>query len=207
MKRVPRIWVVGISILCLMLWTNCSKPASELKPYRLLHEPSTHVKDRVKMEVFVDFYCPHCHHFEALLLPALRSEFGNRLDVTEIGLPVIRNKPLLPFELYEVALAEGKGTAMAKVLFRTLQDEKLDIQDPAVESNVITEVGLDPDFVKQRLASGGPARALNDGIARAARDGVQGTPTILLDGYVLTENSSVENLSMLIHKLLAGETL
>jgi thiol:disulfide interchange protein DsbA len=175
-------------------------------PYRLLKEPFTHVPGKVKLEVFVDFYCPHCHHFETTVLPELMREFGTRLEVTQIGFPIIQNKPRTPFELYEAARAEGKGAAMAKVLFRALQDEGLDIRDPTVEGKILKEVGLDPTAIKRRLSSGQPKRALDEGIARADRHGVRFTPTVLLDGHVLAEVTTAENLKPLIRKLLAGET-
>jgi len=179
----------------------------EPMPYRLLKEPSMHTAGKVKLEIFVDFYCPHCHRFEASVLPELRKEFGDKLEVTEVGFPVIRNKPVLPFELYEAARAEGKGAAMAHVLFRVLQDEKRDIENPDVQALVIKESDLNVDVVTKRLASGDPKRRLEEGISRGNRYGVHATPTVLLDGYVLSEVPTEETLRPLIGKLLSGESL
>jgi len=176
-------------------------------PYRILKEPSINTPDRVKVEVFVDFYCPHCHHFETTVLPLLEREFGDRMDVTAIGFPVIRNKPETPFLLYEAARAEGKGVSMARVLFRVLHDEKKNIQDPGVEAKVVKEAGLEPASVKKRLDSGDPERRFKEGIARAEHFRVHSTPTVLLDNYVLVEDASADVLSPLIHKLLAGEEI
>jgi len=201
--RIER-WLGALGVFCLLLGAS-SVASFDPQPYRLLKEPSTHAPGKVKMEVFVDFYCPHCHHFEAAVLPELQKEFGSKLEVMEIGFPVIRDRPRLPFELYEAARAERKGAAMAKALFRALQDEGKDIRDPAVEAGLIKEVGLDPGALKKRLASGEPKRALEAGIAQGERDGVRFTPTVLLDGYVLAEVTTAENLKPLIRKLLAGE--
>ena len=196
-----------MSWVCLAMGLTGSTEAapSDPVPYRILKEPSTHAKGKVKLEVFVDFYCPHCHHFETTVLPVLEREFGAKLEVTAIGVSVIRNKPQTPFLLYEAARAEGKGTAMARILFRVLQDEKQDIQDSSVEAKVLKEAGLDPASVKKRLASEDPKRRYEEGIARANRYGVRFTPTVLLDGYVLAEDTSADALRPLIHKLLAGE--
>jgi len=173
--------------------------------YRLLKEPPIHTTGTVKMEVFVDFYCPHCHRFETSVLPVLMKEYGDKLEVTEIGLPVIRNKPMLPFEFHEAAVAMGKGPEMARALFHVLQDENGDIEIPEVRIRIAREAGVDPDELKKRLLTGVPKRDIDKNIERAARDGVNGTPTAILDGYVLTDTPTVENLRPIINKLLAGQ--
>ncbi len=200
-------WIAILSCACLVLGLAGGVEAAPADPvpYRILKEPSTHVPGKVKLEVFVDFYCPHCHHFEATVLPELRREFGSKLEVTGIGYPIIRNKPRTPFELYEAARAEGKGDAMAKVLFRVLQDERLDVREAPVATRTLKEAGLDPGAITKRLISGEAKRSLDEGIARADRYGVRVTPTVLLDGHVLAENTTAANLRQLIRRLLAGE--
>lgn len=206
-KGLGTYWsaILGCACLVLGLTGGMEAAPADPVPYRILKEPSTHASGKVKMEVFVDFYCPHCHHFEATVLPELRREFGARLEVTAIGFPIMRNKPRTPFDLYEAARAEGKGEAMAKVLFRVLQDERLDVREAAVATRALKEAGLDPGAITKRLISGEAKRSVGEGIARANRYGVRVTPTVLLDGYVLTEDTTVANLRMLIRRLLAGE--
>ena len=204
MKTSYRTRCGMFGVLCLSLWAQAGM-ASEPSPYRLLKEPSIHTSGKVKVEVFVDFYCPHCHHFETTVLPILKREFNDRLEVITTGFPVIRNKPETPFLLYEAARADGKGVDMARILFRVLHDEKGDLQDPGVEARVVREAGLQPASVTKLLASGDPERRFKEGIARAEHLGVLSTPTVLLDDHVLVEEASAEVLSPLIHKLLAGE--
>jgi predicted DsbA family dithiol-disulfide isomerase len=96
---------------------------------------------------------------------------------------------------------------MAKVLFRVLQDERLDVREAAVATKAFKEAGLDPGAISKRLISGEAKRSLEEGIARAERYGVRYTPTVLLDGHVLAEITTAENLKPLIRKLLAGEKL
>lgn len=199
-------WLGTLGVLCFLVGAS-GAASSELQSHRLLKEPSTHASGKVKMEVFVDFYCPHCHHFEATVLPELRREFGAKLEVTAIGFPIMRGKPRTPFDLYEAARAEGKGEAMAKVLFRVLQDERLDVREAAVATRVLKEAGLDPGAISKRLISGEAKRSVEGGIARADRYGVRVTPTALLDGHVLAEDTTAANLRQLIRRLLAGEKL
>ena len=212
MKRTKAFgtpWIAILGCVCLVLGLTGSMETALADPAsnRILKEPSTRMAGKVKMEVFVDFYCPHCHHFEATVLPELRREFGAKLEVTQTGLPLIRNKPRTPFELYEAARAEGKGEAMAKVLFRVLQDERLDVREGAVATRSLKEAGLDPGAISKRLISGEAKRSLEEGIARANRYSVRVTPTVLLDGYVLVEDTTAANLRQLIRKLLSGEKL
>jgi predicted DsbA family dithiol-disulfide isomerase len=72
---------------------------------------------------------------------------------------------------------------------------------------VIKESDLNVDVVTKRLASGDPKRRLEEGISRGNRYGVHATPTVLLDGYVLSDVPTAENLRPLVQKLLAGERL
>ena len=198
---------LGASVLAgLLAWTTPATP-SQPPPYRLLNEPSTHVVGKVKLELFVDFYCPHCHHFETAVLPELTREFGRALDVTQTGFPIIHNKPDTPFLLYEAARAEGRGAQVAALLFRTLHDDRLDIQDPRVEGKVLTEAGLNPDTIRKRLASGEPKQTMDREVARVQRYGVQSVPAGLIDGHILVEEMTAETLRPLIRKLLADGRL
>ncbi|HKE62770.1 MAG TPA: disulfide bond formation protein DsbA, partial [Nitrospira sp.] len=69
----------------------------------LKDEASTHRPGKVKLVEFADFYCPHCHHFDGEGLPILEKEFGNKLETTMVGFPVIRGKLPTPFDMYEQA--------------------------------------------------------------------------------------------------------
>jgi len=211
MKRGSAKQLIIILVITLSwhagLFLPITVQSGQTVPYRILKEPSTHTAGKVQMEIFVDFYCPHCHRFETEVLPILTREFGTKLEVKEVGFPVIRNKPRLPFELYEAARGEGRGDAMARILFRVLQEEHLDILDPSVEKRVIIEAGMKPEVMQKWLAFGEPRRSLEEGISRGHRYGVESTPTVVLDGYVLTEGPTAANLRTLVQELLSGDRL
>ena len=85
-----------------VLWGSLATAASpELKgKFEILKgEVSTHTPGKVKLTEFADFYCPHCHRFDGEALVLLEKEFGNRLEATMVGFPVIHGKLPTPFDM------------------------------------------------------------------------------------------------------------
>ena len=212
MNRVrKRSWFLIILFLCpLMGLTSLPFLAFAGKPelkgkFELLNEPSAHVVGKVKLIEFADFYCPHCHRFEGEGVPILEKEFGNKLEVTMVGFPVIPGKLPTAFDMYEQAKTMGKGNEMKKVLFRTIHKDRVQILDRAIRELLIREVGLDSVAFEAGLASGKPAKALEDGKRWGERIKVQQTPTVLLDGNIKVEAIDPENLKVIIHSILDGD--
>jgi len=180
-------------------------PAGLKGTFQELKEPSTHTPGKVKMTEFADFYCPHCHMFEQGALPVLEKEFGARLEVTMVGFPVIPGKLPTAFDMYEQARVMGKGTEMKRVLFRTIHKDRLHILDRLIRESLIKEVGLDPVAFEAGLASGKPARAVEEGKKWGQRIDVKQTPTILLDGNIKVEQLATENLITVIRSILDAD--
>lgn len=172
-----------------------------------MKEPSTHTPGKVKLTEFADFYCPHCHMFEQSALPLLEKEFGNKVEVTMVGFPIIPGKLPTAFEMYEQAKMMGKGNEMKRVLFRTIHKDRTEILDRLIREALIKEVGLDVAAFEAGLASGKPVRALEEGKKWGQRVKVQSTPTVLLDGNIKLEADALnpENLKTVIHSILAAD--
>ncbi len=170
-----------------------------------LKEPSLHTPGKVKLFEFADFYCPHCHLFEQTVVPALQKEFGDRLEVTMVGFPVIPAKLPTAFEMYEQAKVMGKGPEMKRVLFRTIHKDKLHVLDRVIRESLAREVGLDPVAFETGLASGKPVQALEHGREWGKRIQVQQTPTVLLDGNIKVEVLDPENLKTVIQSILDSD--
>lgn len=180
---------------------------AELKgKYELLKdEPSTHQKGKVKIVEFADFYCPHCHHFEETGIPLLVKEFGNKIEITMVGFPVIRGKLPTAFDMYEQAKSMGKGNEMKAVLFRTIHKDKIDgVLDRSIRSLLIKEVGLDVAAFEAGLESGKPAKAFEDGRRWGERVKLTSTPSLLLDGNIKVDgaNMTAENVITVIRSIL-----
>jgi thiol:disulfide interchange protein DsbA len=197
--RSALAFMMGVSLLAGV--QSIAAPSLQGK-FEELKEPSTHTPGKVKLTEFADFYCPHCHMFEQAGLPLLEKEFGNKIEVTMVSFPVISGKLPTAFEMYEQARTMGKGPEMRKVLFRTIHKDRLEILDKTIRQVLIKEVGLDTKAFEAGLASGKPAKAVEEGRAWGRRVNVQQTPTILLDGNIKVEAIDPENLKTVIHSIL-----
>lgn len=205
-------WVIGAVAACVLglvglAPVTVSASAALKGKFEELKEPSTHTPGKVKLTEFADFYCPHCHMFEQSALPMLEKEFGDKVEATMVGFPVIPGKLPTAFEMYEQAKMMGKGNEMKRVLFRTIHQDKAQILDRVIREMLIKEVGLDVAAFEAGLASGKPVRAFEEGKKWGQRVKVQSTPTVLLDGNIKLEGDALnpENLKTVIHSILAAD--
>jgi len=206
------------SVVCSAIWSVVvlwGSPAAALpvdlkgKFEILTGEVSTHTPGKVKLKEFADFYCPHCHLFEETGLPLLVKEFGNKLEITMVGFPVIRGKLPTAFDMYEQAKVMGKGNEMKAVLFRTIHKDKIDgVLDRSIREVLIREVGLDPTAFEEGMASGKPAKAVEDGRRWGERIKVSSTPSILLDGNIKVDgaNMTPDNVLTVIRSILDADS-
>lgn len=210
-------WAQWVSVVCavvggaVLLWSApvAALPLDLKGKFEILPgEVSTHTPGKVKLMEFADFYCPHCHHFEETGLPLLVKEFGNKLEITMVGFPVIRGKLPTAFDMYEQARTMGKGNEMRTVLFRTIHKDKIDgVLDRSIREVLIKEVGLDPKAFEEGMASGKPARAVEDGRRWGERIQVSSTPSILLDGNIKVDgaNMTPDNVLTIIRSILDAD--
>lgn len=203
------VWAMGVAGLVLApLVAQATKLELKGKFEILKDETSTHQPGKVKVIEFADFYCPHCHHFEETGVPLLVKEFGNRVEITMVGFPVIPGKLPTPFDMYEQAKMMGKGDQMKAVLFRTIHKEKLDgVLDRSIRSLLIKEVGLDVAAFEAGMESGKPAKLFEEGRKWGERIKVSSTPSILLDGNIKVDgvNMTPENVLTIIRSILEAD--
>ncbi len=201
---------IGIGVLfSIGLWAS-SLFAGELQlkgNYERVNEPSTHTTGKVDIAEFADFYCPHCHMFEQTGIPFLKKEFGDQVEVTMVGYPVIRGMLPTAFLMYEVAKMMGKGPEMQRILFRTIHKDHVAILDRTIRGALIQEVGLDTETFEKKLASREVADAFKAGQAWGNRIRVSSTPTILLDGNIKVEGKHLnpQNLKTVIQSILDAD--
>jgi len=203
------------SAVCAVVWSvvvlwgapsTAASPEMKGKFEVLKGEVSTHTPGKVKLIEFADFYCPHCHRFDGEALPLLEKEFGNKLEATMVGFPVIPGKLPTPFDMYEQAKMMGKGHEMKAVLFRTIHKDKITgVLDRSLREVLIREVGLDPKVFEEGMASGKPAKIFEEGRKWGERIKVQSTPTLLIDGNIKAESIDPENLKLIIQSILDAD--
>ena len=203
------VCVVGVlGLLLAPVAAQAAKPELKGKFEILKDETSTHQPGKVKVIEFADFYCPHCHHFEETGVPLLVKEFGNRVEITMVGFPVIHGKLPTPFDMYEQAKMMGKGDQMKAVLFRTIHKEKLDgVLDRSIRSLLIKEVGLDVATFEAGMESGKPAGLFEEWRKWGERIKVSSTPSLLLDGNIKVDgvNMTPENVITIIRSILEAD--
>ena len=203
------------SSVCAVVWSvvilwgslaTAAPPELKGKFEVLKGEVSTHTPGKVKLIEFADFYCPHCHRFDGEGLVLLQKEFGNKLEATMVGFPVISGKLPTPFDMYEQAKMMGKGNEMKAVLFRTIHTDKITgVLDRSLREVLIKEVGLDPKVFEDGMASGKPAKLFEEGRKWGQRIKVQSTPTVLIDGNIKAESNDPENLKLIIQSILDAD--
>lgn len=208
-------WMRGLVVLVgavglLSVPFNAMAAKLELKgKFEILkEEPSTHQPGKVKVMEFADFYCPHCHHFEETGVPLLLKEFGNKVEITMVGFPVIQGKLPTAFDMYEQAKMMGKGDQMKAILFRTIHKDKVDgVLDRSIRALLIREAGLDVTTFEAGLESGKPARLFEEGRRWGERIKVSSTPSLLLDGNIKVDgaNMTPENVVTIIRSILDAD--
>lgn len=213
-RRWRAVWSVAVVIMGAAVLLNAPSSAQAANPelkgkFELLKdEPSTHQRGKVKIIEFADFYCPHCHHFDETGIPLLAKEFGNKIEVTMVGFPVIQGKLPTAFDMYEQAKAMGKGDEMKTVLFRTIHKDKFGgVLDRSIRSLLIREVGLDVAAFEAGIESGKPARAFEEGRRWGERIKVSSTPSLLLDGNIKVDgaNMTPENVIIIVRSILDAD--
>jgi thiol:disulfide interchange protein DsbA len=203
-KSAASVLLVSVSLLTSMP-ANSAVPAGLQGKFQELPEPSLHTRGKVKLIEFADFYCPHCHLFDSQAIPALKQEFGDKLEVTMVGFPVIPGKLPTAFEMYEQAKIMGKGEEMKRLLFTAIHKDKVQIFDRLIREALVKEVGLDPVAFEAGLASAKPARAFEEGKKWGNRIKVQQTPTVVIDGNIKVEELSIDNLKAVIRSILESD--
>ena len=182
-----------------LLWASSNTIQGE---FELLDEPSKHEKGKVILFEFADFYCPHCHMFERIIVTKLKEEFGDQLEARLIGFPVMPGKLPTAFEMYEQAVTMGKGPEMKQELFGSIHGKKIEVFDKTIRRLLLKKLELDVDTFEKGLASGIPYRTLEKGKAWGERIKVTHTPTIVIDGNIRVANLTEENLKTIIHSIL-----
>lgn len=160
----------------------------------------------VSLEEFGDFQCPPCGLFHPIL-KTMEKEFGPRLRV------IFREYPLVPAHAHALSAARAAEAAglqdkfweMHDMLFET-QNEWKDAENvQPIFEGYATKIGLDLAKFRRDLKSEAvEQRIFLDG--KRARDlGVQGTPTVFLNGReVPFESLAPKRLRVLINNEIAA---
>ncbi len=202
-QNMPSKLALSLTFLFVLLgWSTVAFSALQGEYEIMEGEPSLHEPGKVILLEFADFYCPHCHMFERVVVTKLQKEFGEKFESRMIGFPVMPGKLPTVFEMYNQAVTMGKGQRMKEVLFQSIHDKDIQMFDKTMRSLIIKEVGLDTTEFESGLASGKPFQTLGKGKEWGERIKVTHTPTVVLDGNIRIKNLNFDNLKIVIQSIL-----
>jgi len=193
----------GLAITVLLIWGLAASAAVTDEQYIVVPDKkSTHEKGKVKMTVFFDFFCPHCHQFDTVVVPLLQREYGKKLEVTYIGFPILYEDSVIPLEAYELAKEEGKGEEMKNAIFDAIYYQRKDGANVDVLSKIARSIGLDEARFQKGLASGIKKKTVMEGKELAKSYNARSTPTVIIDGNILVKDHSLATISTIINRIL-----
>ncbi len=151
-----------------------------------LAKPNVKVSSPVVIEEYGDYQCPPC----GLLYPELKQvekEYSNQVQIVFHHFPLTRiHKNAMAAALAaEAARNQNKWAEMHDRLYRN-QKEWADLDDPQpVFLAYARQLNLNVDQFKQDMESNQVAQRIGADTQRGTSAGVNGTPTIFIDGLML----------------------
>ncbi|MBK9516272.1 MAG: thioredoxin domain-containing protein [Anaeromyxobacter sp.] len=153
----------------------------------------------VTVVVFSDFQCPFCSRVEPTL-KQVEAAYGDKVRIAW------KHKPL-PFHPHALPAAEAAEAAREQGKFWPMHDKMFAAQQelsPAAYERWAREIGLDLPRFKASLASGRNKARIQEDDAQASRLGIDGTPTMVVNGEKVVGAVPFENLKQVIDRQLAA---
>lgn len=153
----------------------------------------------VELVVFNDYECPFCWRFEGTLA-AVRAAFPNRLAVLYRHYPLSIHEPAAyeKARLAECAAGVGRFADLHGFLYG------LDLENPDAVRSAVQEAGIDdPAFL---ACAGDTARvpAIEEDLALIREIGTRRTPSLFLQGHLLSRAPDSTRLHELVGEMLEG---
>jgi predicted DsbA family dithiol-disulfide isomerase len=131
----------------------------------------------ISLVVFSDFQCPFCSKVQPLLDEILEKN-PDKLKIVFKHLPLQMHKQAKPAALAAIAAHEqGKFWQMHDALFATAKDLSKENIEKAAK-----DIGLDMEKFQKDLASPSVQEKLKKDMVDAGKAGVDGTPTLFING-------------------------
>lgn len=163
--------------------------------------------NRISMTVFEDFMCPACYAASRGLFPALKKKYAEQLEMQYLGFPFIHPESRLAARTYVIAHDLGFGEEMQKALFQAHFEQQADVASKEGLAKIADSIGLAPEVLLPQLEGNGGNAALDRIQEQANSYQIDGTPTIILDGWIKITDISSENLEKIIDGLLDKKKL
>ena len=140
------------------------------------------VEERVEITEYGDFQCPHCQRFATELKPQLESDYVDPglATFTYRHLPFLGQASLNMALASECARNQGHFDAYHDLLYSQPPPASGWTKTNLAEAG--TTVGADKETLGQCLAQGETMPRIQADVAQARKLGVQGTPTLYVNG-------------------------
>ncbi len=140
---------------------------------------------------FSDFQCPFCARAQGEL-QRFMSRYGNRVQL------VYKHLPLSSVHPQAIPAAAASWAAQQQDKFWPFHDALFKNQDRLGEDlylELVQQLNLDLEQFNRDRQSDGARQALQSDIELAASLEIQGTPTFIMDGVILTQAPTFDNLT------------
>lgn len=141
----------------------------------------------VVIRVFSDFECPYCEQLDRVLMVNYRKNLPSdvRLEYHHTPLESIHPRARPAAEASECVAEQGRFWAFHDALFQDRSWTKMNELGPYF-LGVASKLGLDMEKFRACASSRKYKSLVDAGLAESARLGVQGTPTVFVNGYRVT---------------------
>lgn len=155
----------------------------------------------VRVIEFADFECPYCGRFHKSL-KMIEAKYPGKIAATYVHFPISGHRFALPAaRVAECAGDQGKFQAMHDALFEGQDQFGLKPWDDyATAAGVPDTAAFDTCIKKTDLIP-----RVEEGKALGAKLDVQGTPTIVINGWKLAHPPSEQELDQMVQRILAGK--
>jgi protein-disulfide isomerase len=145
-----------------------------------------------------DFECPYCGAAYPEI-KAVQKQLGNRLCFAFRNFPLVNSHPHAQHaaEAAEAAGAQGRYWEMHDLLYE--HQEALEDEDLA---QYATALGLDARRVMTEVVSGEYVARVREDFSSGARGGVNGTPTLFINGVFFSGPPTADALLVVLTQLL-----
>jgi protein-disulfide isomerase len=160
----------------------------------------------VHIEEFGDFECPPCGMFHPIL-EQMHTEFGDKLKITFREFPLVptHQHALVAASAAEAAGLQGKFWEMHDLIYEHQKDWKTQFNVRPIFEGYAKQIGLDLERYRRDMAGEVVAQRIFQDGKRGHSLGVNGTPTVFLNGRLVPfESLPAEKLRVLIQKELAS---
>lgn len=209
------IAVITISVLVVISGTKTA-PRDQADNTTTLSEPISETdntkgnKDaKIQIVEYSDFQCPACASYFPILRDVVK-EFGNHVYFSYRNFPIRSKHKNADASAYAAQAADrqGKFWEMHDLLFEN-QTSWASLDTDAAQvifTQYANQLGLDTQKFMADMADRTLQKKVDNDLQSGLDSGVQGTPSVFVDGQKLQYNLSVDEFRLLIRQKLANQT-